>query len=175
MTPSRVAITGLGAVTPVGNDAASTWASLVAGRSGVGRLTTFTSDSFPVRIAGLVRDFDVKDRLPDPRLARHLSPSGGFGVAASLEALEDAAIPTGTYEPHERGMAMGVSVGRPPLDELAESYSNVVADDRWELVHPAPAAVLTRPTGSRRKTSNSIRICVRPISRSLPKTRGAAC
>jgi 3-oxoacyl-[acyl-carrier-protein] synthase II len=144
MTPSRVAITGLGAVTPVGNDAASTWESLVAGRSGVGPLTTFKSDSFPVRIAGLVRDFDIRERLPDPRLARHLSPSGGFGVAASLEALEDAAIPAGTYEPHERGMAMGVSVGRPPLDELAESYSNVVAGDRWELVRPAPAAVLTR-------------------------------
>jgi 3-oxoacyl-[acyl-carrier-protein] synthase II len=139
-----VAITGLGAVTPVGNDVASTWDSLVAGRSGIGRLTTFQSDSFPVRIAGLVRDFDARDRLPDRRLARHLSRSGGFGVAAAIEALDDAAIPAGTYDSYERGMAMGVSVGRPPLNELAESYSNVVADGRWELVHPAPSAVLTR-------------------------------
>jgi len=140
-----VAITGLGAVTPVGNDVRSTWASLMAGRSGVGRLTTFASDTFPVRIAGLVREFDVRDRLPDARLARHLSRAAGFGVAASLEALEEAGIPSGTYEPHERGMAMGVSVGRPELDELAESYTNIVGeDDRWELVHPSPSAVLTR-------------------------------
>lgn len=53
----RVAITGLGAITPVGNDVASTWEALVAGRSGIGALSTFDSSTYPVQIAGIVRDF----------------------------------------------------------------------------------------------------------------------
>ena len=55
----RVAVTGIGAVTPVGNDAESTWRSLVAGRSGVGRITTFDPETFTVKIAGLVKDFEL--------------------------------------------------------------------------------------------------------------------
>jgi len=95
----RVAVTGLGAVTPVGNDAQSTWESLKAGRSGITRITTFDAETFPVQIAGMVQDFDVSERLPDPKDRKHLGRAAGFGVAAALEALEDAGI-DGAYEPH---------------------------------------------------------------------------
>jgi 3-oxoacyl-[acyl-carrier-protein] synthase II len=118
---ARVAITGLGAVTPLGTDAASTWAGLTAGRSGVRPLTTFDASTYPVRIAGLVSDdFDVCRRLDDPRVARYLSRSASFGVAAALEALDAAGVDEDTYEPCERGVSMGGSVGRPEADELAE-------------------------------------------------------
>jgi 3-oxoacyl-[acyl-carrier-protein] synthase II len=69
---ARVAVTGLGAVTPVGGDVETTWTSLVAGRSGVGHITTFDARTFPVRIAGLVDDFDLGQHVTDPRAARGL-------------------------------------------------------------------------------------------------------
>ena len=54
----RVVVTGLGAVTPIGNDARATWESAVAGRSGIGFITAFDASDFPVRIAAEVKDFD---------------------------------------------------------------------------------------------------------------------
>ena len=144
----RVAITGVGAVTPAGNDAASTWDSLVAGRSGVGQITSFVADTYPVRIAAMVKDFDVRDRLPDPRLARRLGRAGAYGVAAGLEALEDAAIPAGTYAPTERGVSFGASVGRPDIQELADlAYPTYVSEDHWQLAQPRPSGVLERDSG----------------------------
>jgi len=79
----RVAITGLGAVTPVGNNVESTWQALLAGRSGIGPITTFDATTFPVRIAGMVKDFDVDAFVPDRNARRHLSRAAGFGVAAA--------------------------------------------------------------------------------------------
>src|SRR5688500_12386287 len=88
----RVAITGIGAVTPVGNDAATTWRSLVEGKSGIGPITNFDASSYPVRIAAEVKGFRLQDHLPDRRLARHLSRAGGFGVVSALQALKDAGL-----------------------------------------------------------------------------------
>ena len=106
----RVAITGLGAVTPVGNTVESTWQALLAGRSGIGPITTFDATTFPVRIAGMVKDFDVEAYVPDRNSRRHLSRAAGFGVAATIEALNDAGITSDTYEPHEKGVSLGGSV-----------------------------------------------------------------
>ena len=62
---SRVAITGIGAVTPLGLDAPSTWAGMLAGRSGVSKIETFDASTFPVRIAAQVTGFDPAVALPD--------------------------------------------------------------------------------------------------------------
>ena len=96
----RVAVTGIGAVTPVGNSAEATWEALKAGRSGVTKIDTFDATTFPVQIAGTVKGFDIADHVPDPADREHLSRAAGFGVAAALEALKDAGI-DGAYEPHE--------------------------------------------------------------------------
>jgi 3-oxoacyl-[acyl-carrier-protein] synthase II len=118
----RVVITGIGAVTPVGNDAATTWTSFMAGRSGVGPITTFDASTFPVRIAGMVRDFDPESRIPRADLRRNLSRQGMFGVAAAQEALADAGVGADTYRPRDRGVSVGATSGRPSLDELAEIF-----------------------------------------------------
>ncbi len=142
---NRVAITGVGAVTPGGNDTTTTWDALVAGRSGIGPVTTFDAESYPVRIAGLVKDFDVRDRLPDKRFARRLGRAATFGVAASLEALDDAAIPAGTYAPSERALSMGASVGRPGIQELSDLlYPTYASADKWDLLQPRPSGTLER-------------------------------
>jgi 3-oxoacyl-[acyl-carrier-protein] synthase II len=140
----RVAITGLGAITPVGNDPETTWAALTAGRSGIGRLTTFPPDTFPVRIAGMVRDFDLAAFVPDPRARRHLSRGGAFGVAAALQALADAGVDRDVYRAPERGVCIGGSVGRPELQELCDVLHRRHASGERELWRMPPSSVLKR-------------------------------
>ena len=140
----RVAITGLGAVTPVGNDAETTWQSLVAGRSGIRKIDTFDAETFPVTIAGLVEGFDLTQRVPEARARRHLSRADGFGVAASLEALDDAGIDGNAYASGEKGIAVGGSVGRPDLYELVEMSWQIKSSEGRELYRQAPSTVLLR-------------------------------
>ena len=159
----RVAITGLGAVTPVGDDVDSTWAALVAGRSGVGPLTTFDAGAYPVRIAGQVDGFDVRDRLPDARLARHLSRAAGFGVGAALEALAAAGLGPQTYEPWERGVALGGSVGRPEPDELAAIAAMRRRSGGRSLVRQPPAQVVRRSQNTATATIARLAGCAGPV------------
>ncbi|MBF5002327.1 beta-ketoacyl-[acyl-carrier-protein] synthase family protein [Nocardia sp. BSTN01] len=116
----RVAVTGVGAVTPLGLDSASTWEALVTGRSGIGRLETFDVTGFPVRIAGQVRGFRLTDTVPTTIGFRHLSRAGEFGVAAAWQALADAHLEPGAYAAERCGIAMGASVGRPDLQWLLD-------------------------------------------------------
>jgi 3-oxoacyl-[acyl-carrier-protein] synthase II len=140
----RVAITGIGAVTPVGNDAETTWRALLEGRSGVGRITTFPPESFVVQIAGLVKDFDLSRVLPDRRMRRYLSRAAGYGIAATLEALASAGVSPETYEPEERGIAMGGSVGRPELSELTEILHAYSSSEGKRLSRQQPSTVMVR-------------------------------
>ena len=134
----RVAITGIGAVTPVGRDAATTWASLKAGRSGIGPITTFDASTYPVRIAGMVDDFDP-DQLPDRHLMRHLHRGAAFGLAAGVEAMRAAGVPAGTYDPYEVGVSMGGSVARPELQEFSDIFYTRQRSDGHELYRSAPS------------------------------------
>ncbi len=144
----RVAITGMGAITPVGNDAATTWRSLVEGRSGVGPITNFDASSYPVRIAAEVKDFRLTEHLPHRRLARHLSRAGGFGVAAALQAVEDAALRPEHYEPQDKGVAMGATMGRPDIDEMVEMSHTIHESGGHRYFRQAPRDVLTRDQNS---------------------------
>jgi 3-oxoacyl-[acyl-carrier-protein] synthase II len=139
---TRVAVTGLGALTPVGKDVESSWRSLTAGRSGVGPITTFDASTYPVRIAGMVSDFEDGD-LPNPSLARYLSRGGKFGFVAGAQALEDAGVADAPYEPHEKGIAMGSSVGRPELQELSDVLHTREASEGHELLRRSPLEIMT--------------------------------
>jgi 3-oxoacyl-[acyl-carrier-protein] synthase II len=140
---TRVAITGLGAVTPVGNDVETTWDALVSGRSGVGPITTFDAGTFPVRIGGMVKDFDPGPYLQDPTMARHLSRAAGFGFAAADQAMRHADA-IGLHAPHERGIAMGASAGRPQDQELADVLGAYDASGGRRILAQAPTSLLMR-------------------------------
>jgi 3-oxoacyl-[acyl-carrier-protein] synthase II len=140
---ARVAITGLGAVTPLGNDAASTWESLVAGRSGVGPLTVFDSSGYPVRIAGQVKNFEIDSYLPDRRLRRRLNRAAAFGVAAAVQAVREAGAAS-VYAPERRGVAMGGSWGRPPFEELCEMLRLMEESGGHSFYRQAPGEVVAR-------------------------------
>jgi 3-oxoacyl-[acyl-carrier-protein] synthase II len=135
---ARIAITGFGAVTPVGNDAESTWQGLVSGKSGIRKIQTFDASTYPVQIAGMVEGFDLAEHVPDESLRKHLSRAGGFAVAAAMEALDDAGL-RDVYEPFERGVSLGGSVGRTELQEMSdilnarkESRENGGGLRRWD-------------------------------------------
>ena len=87
----RVVITGIGLVTPLGNDTASTWAALCAGKSGVGPITRFDASRHDVRIAAEVKDFDPLTVM-DRKLARRTDRFSHFAIAAATEALADAGL-----------------------------------------------------------------------------------
>jgi len=107
MTRRRVAITGLGLVTPVGNDVASTWQALLSGASGVAPVTLFDASGFSTRIAAEVKDFDARAVIDDRKLLKFANRSHTFALAAAEEAIRDAGIrPTA-----ETGARWAISVG----------------------------------------------------------------
>jgi 3-oxoacyl-[acyl-carrier-protein] synthase II len=107
----RVAITGVGAVTPLGLDSASTWRRALAGESGIGWITTFDTDGLPVRIAGEVKDFDPT-QVVSAKEARKLERNVLLGVAAGREALDDAGL--NGFDPTRVGVIFGSAIGGVP-------------------------------------------------------------
>ncbi|HRV94336.1 MAG TPA: beta-ketoacyl synthase N-terminal-like domain-containing protein, partial [Anaerolineae bacterium] len=109
---SRVVITGVGAITPVGNSVAETWASLVNGRSGIETITQFDYRQLPVHIAGEIKDFNPRQYI-EPKDARRMSRSSQLVVATLSQVMADAALPYPlTGEMAERtGVYMGTSMG----------------------------------------------------------------
>lgn len=140
----RVVLTGVGAVTPLGLDAASTWAGLAEGRRAVGPLTTFDASTFPVRIAGEVNGFDPATALPTGVRRRGLSRAGGYGVAAAAEALRSAHADKSTYTSADRGVAMGASVGRLELQRITDIVALRENSKDTEIYRHAPAEVIER-------------------------------
>lgn len=106
----RIVVTGLGCVSPVGNDIATAWDNIVNGRSGIGPLTEVDADKFSCKIAGEVRDFDV-GRYLAPKDARKSDPFIHYGVAAAVQAIEDAGLPETPEDATRYGVAIGSGIG----------------------------------------------------------------
>ncbi|WP_019414144.1 beta-ketoacyl-ACP synthase II [Paenisporosarcina sp. TG20] len=106
MTKRRVVITGVGAVTPLGNDIETTWAGIKEGKSGVGPITRVNPDDFPVKLAAEVKDFDIETYI-ERKEARKMDRFTHFALAASIMAIKDANI---EITP-ELGLRTGVWIG----------------------------------------------------------------
>lgn len=108
--PRRVVVTGLGAVTPVGNTAPDAWANLLAGCSGIDLITSFDTSGFEVRIGGEVKNFTAEDHIPAKEL-RYMDRSSKFAVVAGKEAAADAGLDM-AHECAERiGVIFGTAAG----------------------------------------------------------------
>jgi beta-ketoacyl-acyl-carrier-protein synthase II len=105
----RAVITGLGAVTPLGNDAPSTWDAAVAGRSGIDFIHAFDPSGFPVRIAAEVKDFDPTT-VASPKEVRKLDRNVLLALGAGTEAYRAAGL-DGAYEPSRIGVVFGSAIG----------------------------------------------------------------
>ncbi|QGW65678.1 beta-ketoacyl-ACP synthase II [Lysobacter soli] len=106
----RVVVTGLGAVSPLGNDVASTWDGIVNGRSGIGPITHFDATNFTTRIAGEVRDFDITQWV-NPKDAKKMEEFIHYGVAASLMAMKDADLTVDESNAERIGALIGSGIG----------------------------------------------------------------
>jgi len=106
----RVVVTGVGALTPVGNTADELWSALIQGRSGIGPITKFDSTGYPTRIAGEVKNFDPLVFV-DKKEARRLDPYLQYAVASAVMAVEDAALDTGKVAGERFGVLIGSGIG----------------------------------------------------------------
>jgi len=105
----RVVITGMGAVSPLGNDLATTWDGLVAGKSGIDFIKGFDASDYPVKVGAEVKDFDPTG-LASPKELRKLARYTQFSLAAATEAVESAGL-LGAYAPERVGVVLGSAVG----------------------------------------------------------------
>ena len=123
MSRRRVVITGLGIVSPVGNDVPSAWTNLVAGRSGVGRISRFDASAFSAQIAGEVRDFDITQYLA-VKEARHFDTFIHYGIAAGVQALRDSGLQVDASNAERIGAIVSSGIGGLPLIE--ENHTDFV-------------------------------------------------
>ena len=110
MSKRRVVVTGLGIVSPLGNDLASSWDGIVNGRSGIGPITHFDPSAFPTRIAGEVKGFDPATWIA-PKDIKKMDPFVHYGVAASLMAIADSGIAIEGEAAERIGVAIGAGIG----------------------------------------------------------------
>lgn len=106
----RVVVTGLGAITPIGNDVKTYWERLLKGESGVDKIKAFDTDDHVVKIAGEVKDFQPEEKIP-PKTARRLDRCVQFCLWSAIEAVEDAKIDFGKYDPDRIGVIIGSGIG----------------------------------------------------------------
>ncbi len=107
----RVVVTGLGAISPVGNDVATTWRALLDGQSGAGPITKFDAELFSVRFACEVKGFDPLLHM-DRKVAKRADLYTQYAVAAAVQAMADAGFGDGTgYDPNETGVIVGSGIG----------------------------------------------------------------
>jgi 3-oxoacyl-[acyl-carrier-protein] synthase II len=124
MSRRRVVVTGLGLISPVGNDVATGWSRLVAGQGGIGPITKFDASAFTSRIAGEVRGFQVSDWMP-AKEARHFDTFIHYGIAASAQAVRDAGLTADTVDPERVGVIVGSGIGGlPMIEENHAEYTN---------------------------------------------------
>ena len=110
MSKRRVVVTGLGIISPVGNDVPTAWKNILAGASGIGPVTHFDASTFPTQIAGEVRDFDPAQFVA-PKDVKKMDPFIHYGIAASLEALKDAGMHAHEHDEERIGCAVGAGIG----------------------------------------------------------------
>jgi 3-oxoacyl-[acyl-carrier-protein] synthase II len=106
----RVVVTGLGLITPLGNDVSTSWSGLKEGRNGISTITHFNTEGFTTRFGGTIKDFD-SNLYMDPKEARRMDRFIQYGVAAGIQAIVDSGLPDSTLDPERIGFAVGSGIG----------------------------------------------------------------
>ncbi len=119
----RVVVTGLGIISPVGNDVPAAWSNVLAGKSGIRRITRYDASAYRSQIAGEVRDFEVTDYVPAKEV-RRMDTFIHYGVAASVQALRDSGLEITDANRERIGCMVGSGIGGLPLIE--NNYEEVM-------------------------------------------------
>lgn len=118
----RVVVTGLGAVTPIGNSVEEFWNGVKEGKVGIDRITKFDTTDYKVKIAAEVKNFNAKDHM-DVKAARRMEPFSQYAVAAAKEALEDAGIDMSKEDAFRAGVIVGSGIGS--LETVEREYAKI--------------------------------------------------
>ena len=124
MSRRKVVITGLGIISPVGNTVEQAWQNILAGRSGINKITRFDASTFPVQIAGEVKDFDITKYLP-AKDARRMDTFIHYGMAAGIDAIRDAGLEAHPANAERIGISIGSGSGGLPMMEATRDEFNV--------------------------------------------------
>lgn len=143
----RVVVTGVGAVTPHGNDREAAWAGVCEGRSGVGPITQFDASTWPVRFACEVKDFKLPEKAYLESQKRYLNRPSEFGVAAAYEAMLDSGLvrhqdpvenanthESLSFDPTRVGVSIGAGIGAVSPKELAAMLHSLVDNGNFEAL-----------------------------------------
>lgn len=123
MSKRRVVVTGLGAVTPIGNSVQEFWEGIREGKTGIGPITRFDAEEYKVRFVAEVRDFDPKKYM-EPKMVRRMAPFAQYAVAAAKEAFEDAGLDMEKEDPFRAGVIIGSGVG--DLHQVELCYDKIL-------------------------------------------------
>ncbi|RHO40561.1 beta-ketoacyl-ACP synthase II [Dorea sp. AM13-35] len=118
----RVVVTGLGAVTPIGNTVEEFWMGIKEGKVGIGEITKFDTTDYKVKIAAEVKDFVAKERM-DFKAAKRMEPFSQYAVAAAKEACENAGFDIAKEDPFRAGVIIGSGIGS--LQEVEKEYDKI--------------------------------------------------
>ena len=110
MSKRRVVVTGLGIVSPLGSRIETVWQNILQGESGIGPITRFDTEAFATRIGGAVRDFNIADYI-SPKEARRMDEFIHYGVAAGIQAVDDAGIDFASLDSGRCGVISGAGIG----------------------------------------------------------------
>src|SRR3954447_4027611 len=121
MEKRRVVVTGVGAITPLGNDVETTWNNIVSGVSGIGPLTRVNADDFPAKVAAEVKDFDPSNFM-DKKDARKMDRFAQFAVAASIMAVKDSGLDINEENSEQIGVWIGSGIGG--METFETQYQN---------------------------------------------------
>ncbi|HSN18429.1 MAG TPA: beta-ketoacyl synthase N-terminal-like domain-containing protein, partial [Gammaproteobacteria bacterium] len=126
MSKRRVVVTGMGIISPVGNTVAEAWANIVAGKSGVGRITHFDVTNYPTKIAAEVKGFDPAQYIT-PKDIKKMDPFVHYGIASSVQALKDSGLEVTEANAARVGVAVGAGIGG--LTNIEKAHTSIIENN----------------------------------------------
>ena len=146
MSKRRVVVTGLGIVSPVGNDIPSAWASIVKGQSGIAPVARFDTSSFPTHFGGEIRELDLTPYLT-VKDARRMDAFMQYGVVAGMQAMRDSGLVVTETNADRIGVLMGSGMGG--LESIEETYDKYLETHSPKRVSPffIPASIINLVSG----------------------------
>ena len=164
MSKRRVVVTGLGAVTPIGNNVETFWENVKAGTVGIGEITRFDTTDFKVKLAAEVKNFNAKEYM-DFKSAKRMELFSQYAVAASKEAMADAGIDMEKEDPFRVGVIVGSGIGSLQAMENATVRLNEKGPSKVDpllvpkMISNMAAGNVSIATGARGKCTNVVTAC----------------
>ncbi|MBS0613861.1 MAG: beta-ketoacyl-ACP synthase II, partial [Proteobacteria bacterium] len=146
MSKRRVAVTGLGIISPVGHDVATAWATILAGKSGIAPITRFDTTNFPVHFGGEIRELKLEPYI-SAKEARRMDAFMQYGVIAGMQAMHDSGLVVTEQNSERIGVLMGAGMGG--LESIEETYDKYLETKSPKKVSPffIPASIINLVSG----------------------------